>query len=107
MTLLSLFRKEPEKVLTKAQYVDIVDRLEVLERSGKGLRLEWEDAFQRVEGLLKRINGALAAVRKRDQQEEEPELEPRKSVAPEPFQRYASADELASHRNRRFGGLLR
>lgn len=107
MKLLSLFRREPERVLTKVKYDELLDQVEGLARSQKAIRVEWEETFERIERLLKRLNGVLAASRKADQQELEEEVEPRKSVAPEPFQRYATSGELQSHRQRRFGGLLR
>lgn len=74
--------------------------MEQLARSQKGIRLDWEETFERVERLLKRLNGVLAASKKQDQQEEEAEPGPGVAAPPDGFQRYVPG-------KRPFGGLMR
>lgn len=38
---------------------DLRERVEALERGQKGIRLEWEDAFMRLQKVMGRLNAAL------------------------------------------------
>lgn len=54
-----LFRRKAESDRLQALLTDLTTRIEALERGQKGIRLEWEDAFTRLEKMIGRMTGAL------------------------------------------------
>lgn len=66
-----LFRKKAEDDRLKALLADLTERIERLERGQKGIRLEWEDAFTRLEKMIGRLTGALKRASKAEEPEDE------------------------------------
>lgn len=99
--LLSFLTGKDRAAEAEARDRAILERLEALERGQKGVKLEWEETFERLDRLLGRLNAHLKRSRSHDEEETQGE------IAPPPAKAAASqAELLRAHRARRFGGLL-
>ena len=80
---------------------DLLERIETLERGLRGLRLDWEDTYEKISRILSRISkrAALAAARGAETPEDAPQSTNAEQPALDPF----SEQVLALRRRGRVG----
>lgn len=78
--MLSAFRRWVNGERGDVEKSELVVRIEALERGFKGIRDEWEEAYDRLHRVLGRIN-ARARASQNEKVEEPPEEQPEEKVA--------------------------